>query len=368
MTMSYYKAGLHTHTIRSDGQRSLVSVVEEHYRKGYEILAITDHVTHNINWLQNFTWGVDGSATGGQNDVGMTVERYNEITCGIGRGGRGMLCIPDSWEAGDTNHWPVFMTPGATNLAGVASANGRAHQAHAAWSNIGAGSFTTWLANSVFSGLEIMTDGPDAFRPPSPFGTPLQRRWDRALWSELLVATLPSGRNVFGFANDDSHDNHRVGTSWVMMEMNALTVAEFRLCMDEGRFYCVSRRAVEEGINIFPGVDQTTGDFPLVNAMAPHMGDTVPVIDSIVPTNSSITINARNYSRIDWIGEGFSASPNFVPHVIHSGSSITVTQATTAGAGSFVRANIIGIGNNSIAFTQAYRLHNGEFSFPTRVS
>ena len=38
-----YQAQLHTHTLYSDGTVDVKDVVEEYYRLGYDILAVTDH-------------------------------------------------------------------------------------------------------------------------------------------------------------------------------------------------------------------------------------------------------------------------------------------------------------------------------------
>ena len=94
-----YKTQLHVHTDASDGDVPIKTVVEEHYRLNFDILAVTDHATLNRGWnvltptVPAFRL-VKYERTKMAPIIPMTDERYNEVTNGIGRGGRPMLDVP----------------------------------------------------------------------------------------------------------------------------------------------------------------------------------------------------------------------------------------------------------------------------------
>ena len=100
-TWSHYKANLHTHSTVSDGEDTLAAVIEAYYAQGYDVLAMTEHGVVNKGWdkvpntvpilsyhfLNPF-----------EKPVPLTEERYQEITTGSDRGGRGMTDVPDGIE------------------------------------------------------------------------------------------------------------------------------------------------------------------------------------------------------------------------------------------------------------------------------
>src|SRR6056297_2363078 len=83
-----YKANLHTHTTRSDGRFSPHTVVDNYYRMGYKILALTDHNEVTYPWtdfsnmkpsdrsLERFENGVLGQEA-------LTYENRNPETMGM---------------------------------------------------------------------------------------------------------------------------------------------------------------------------------------------------------------------------------------------------------------------------------------------
>ena len=79
-----YKAALHVHSTNSYGDVnavvSLTQMIEHHYGRDYDILAVTEHNYTTVDWVNDMN--------------GVTQERLNEITSGTGRSGRGMLRIP----------------------------------------------------------------------------------------------------------------------------------------------------------------------------------------------------------------------------------------------------------------------------------
>ncbi|MCL2514272.1 MAG: hypothetical protein FWF08_10255 [Oscillospiraceae bacterium] len=102
-TWNAYKAQLHVHTDASDGDVPVQTVVEEHYRLGYDILAITDHMTPNHGWdiaapAAPIMRLIKYERTKMAPIIPVTAKRYAEITNGVGRDGRPMLDVPFGCE------------------------------------------------------------------------------------------------------------------------------------------------------------------------------------------------------------------------------------------------------------------------------
>jgi len=98
-TWNAYKTQLHVHTNASDGDTPVAKVVEEHYRLGFDILAITDHATLNRGWnvvtptVPAFRL-VKYERTLMAPIIPVSQQRYDEITNGTDRNGRPMLDVP----------------------------------------------------------------------------------------------------------------------------------------------------------------------------------------------------------------------------------------------------------------------------------
>jgi len=100
-TWHAYKTQLHVHTNASDGDVPVQTVVEEHYRLGFDILAITDHATLNRGWnVETPTVPlfrlIKYDRTQMAPIIPVTQARYEQITNGTGpdRPGRPMLDVP----------------------------------------------------------------------------------------------------------------------------------------------------------------------------------------------------------------------------------------------------------------------------------
>jgi hypothetical protein len=149
---------------------------------------------------------------------------------------------------------------------------------------------------------------------------------DRILWDNILKETMPQGRFVWGFSNDDSHSLSANGHHWNVMLMPELTEAALKVSMQTGAFYAIARRDRSASIN----VNGTVGGIR-------------PGISNIVinDANSTITISATNYNRIEWIADG---------NHIHTGATLNIHSYSNE-INSYVRAVIIGDG---VAYTQPF--------------
>jgi len=156
-------------------------------------------------------------------------------------------------------------------------------------------------------------------------------RHDRVLWDGLLENVIPAGRNVWGFANSDSHDIGDIDTSFEVFMMPENTVANVRTAMENGTFFACGRRARPELGDSFVG----EGDYPTVT--------NITVDDS----TDRITVTGADYDTIEWVAKG---------EVIATGNTIDLN-AYEDQIGCYVRAQLKGPGG--ICFTQAFAVDDG---------
>lgn len=111
---------------------------------------------------------------------------------------------------------------------------------------------------------------------------------DRILWDELLSAVIPSGRNVWGFANSDAHVLSDIDTSFMDFVLPDRTEQTVRRGMENGTFFSIGRRAVYELGKDFVG----EGEYPTVTRI------------TVNEDEQSISIEGKNYNRVQWISNG----------------------------------------------------------------
>ncbi len=336
-TYGQYKADFHAHSNESDGSPQPADTVEEHYKKGYDILALTDH---NVT---NTTWNRKDDLTG-KGRTYLTDERLEEITNGIGRDGRDMVAIINSDEQSESDHLNTFFTPfnnesGATlesNIAKTQKLGGICHINHPGRYTGGKNTSGTvgeeasnnpitvqkyvdlFTKYSACVGMEIINklDG-DSYS-------------DRILWDNILKETMPKGRFVWGFSNDDTHSNSATGHSYNMMLLPSNTAENVRAAMKNGAFYASAKVAKREGY--------TVTDIATISDYRP------PIITNITvdQTEDTITIEGNLYDTIEWIADG---------EVIATGNTIDLNQYEDK-VNSYVRAQLKG--REGISFTQPF--------------
>jgi len=323
-----HKASLHVHTDRSDGKASLADTVRRHHKKGYDILAVTDHNVLTQDW---------GAL--------LTAEQKQAA--------EGMIVIPYTIEQSRTDHINTFWTPfnneeGATmdgtlersgQLGGLSILNhpGR-YTGGQAGGKAGASAsddpanvakyVNLFRAHDSAIGMEIINKLDN------------ESRSDRILWDNILMELMPEGRPVWGFSNDDSHSLNAIGYSFNVMLMPELTADAAKLAMESGAFYAVARVARPEKVNAaFLNRVIPSGMFLTWYLLYPK----TPVLDSVTVADSSITVTGRDYRRIEWIADGV---------VIAKGPSLDLNAHADEIQNNYVRAQLVGCAG--IAFTQPF--------------
>ena len=234
-TFNQYKAALHVHTNNSDGSNPMLAVVNEHYRVGYDILTITDHVWKRVNNVEVYkdlitrTW--TQTEWNGVAVTGITEERLQEIEDGtatvpngVERNGRGMLMVPNTAELAlqpGEHELNVFFRfqgdpPQAWTLS-IQDGVKRAHEAGAIFFINHPGRFTGGSIGGS-AGMSASNNPVNInmyanlfMQYPNCIGFEIFNRRDgdsksdRILWDNVLKITVPQGRFVWGYGNDDSH-------------------------------------------------------------------------------------------------------------------------------------------------------------------
>ncbi len=336
-TYGQYKADFHAHSNESDGSPQPYDTVEEHYRKGYDILALTDH---NVT---NTTWNRKDDPTG-KGRVYLTDERYNEIKNGTDRDGRGMVAIQNSDEQSQSDHLNTFFAPfnntsGATlesNIAKCEEVGGISHINHP-------GRYTGGKNTSGTAGEDASNDPKNIQKYVDLFmkynscvGMEIINKLDgdsysdRILWDNILKETMKEGRFVWGFSNDDTHSNSATGHSYNMMLLPENTATNVRAAMESGAFYASAKVAKREGY--------TNTNIDEINDYQPPVITNISVDDK----EDTITIEGDLYNTVEWIADG---------EVIATGNTIDLNDYEDK-INNYVRAQLKG--DEGISFTQPF--------------
>lgn len=344
-TYGQYKANFHAHSSNSDGGQLTKDMVEDHYTKGYDILAMTDH-----NYLTK-SW--DKTARGA-----IALERKIEVEAGAGRNGKGMIGIDNTNEHSHSDHINSFFAnynsasgeTMADTIQSVEELGGITHINHPG--RYTGGSKGGRKGREASSNPDTVKKYVDLFNSyKSCLGMEIVNkldnvsRSDRILWDNILKEMMPSGRFVWGFANDDSHSLNATGYAWNVMLMPSLSQSEARSSMETGSFYAVSCVSRPDGINTsLPNGDSMPGSgrsstLYLLEQSTPSISN---IAVSQTDDTTSISISGADYDLIEWIADGI---------VIATGNTLHINDYQD-GINSYVRAQLKS--ETGIAFTQPF--------------
>jgi hypothetical protein len=168
--------------------------------------------------------------------------------------------------------------------------------------------------------------------------------YDRILWDNLLMYTLPYGKNVIAFSNTDAHDVRNVDTSFSVFMMEENNVENIRATMESGAFFCVSRRLRANDI---------IGPAEPIEAMNTELP--YPVFTSVKVNNHTISVTAKDADVIQWIANGKVIATS----EINDNVPVELNLDEIKGAENFeyVRAEVLSEGG--ICLTQALVIDDG---------
>jgi hypothetical protein len=241
----WLRGNLHCHSTRSDGKRTPQAVIDDYAVRGYDFLMFSDHDVwagpaelagldaRTLALIPGHEVTKDGPhllQVGGRTKAEAREDRQAVIDDVIAAGGFAVVNHPNWFEQFD--HCPHAVMRGWKGFAGVE------------------------IYNHVITRM-----------PGSPYATD---HWDRL---------LSQGRRVWGFANDDAHEDGEAGFGWNMVLGASRDSDAIVAAMARGRFYASTGVAIEsiavEGMR----VTVRTRDAERIAAMGTH-GRRLKVVDA----------------------------------------------------------------------------------------
>ena len=299
-----YKACLHCHTNASDGECPLDEWLGLYYDAGYDILAITDHGVITNGW--NKERRTNGIFNGFKKVTPLSDEDYERITTGSDRGGRGMTDIKGGIECNmavvSKTHVNGYWTTYGQGIWGkendyetapreIEKSGGYSVLNHVGdWvnsNNYPERSHNPFYINYFASiltkyktclGLEIINNTDNCTRA------------DRELWDELLQVVIPQGRNIWGFADDDSEYRDEVGRSFELFPLTVNNEENVKQAMINGAFFAASKYQKNPARE-----NEIDGD------------GLVPIVTNITVDGNKITVECdkeRGCETIEWVADG----------------------------------------------------------------
>lgn len=377
-----YRAAMHAHTSRSDGSGHLADMIKVFYNKGFDIVTIADHdILCDGDWTREYidpdlvhyrlnSWtnelaengmfrlpgaidaatlrSINRGTAGRFENEDFQNPHYRSSYTGFRTQRNGMISSGSySVELSQAMHTLAYFAPiiplrpttQEEKVRLVAEAGGLSVIAHPGRYSGGDNSRNPVAAETAATRSQTVDRKFAMFFDEdlndSLLGIEIFNRLDgesfsdRIMWDRLLSETMepteanPNGRNIFGFANDDSHGFDQIGWNWNVMLMNNLDGDDFRSAMEQGAFYAVTRVARREGINttITNELDhlaygQDTPIVPNIHTMY-KLDQTTPGINNITAGHGVIAIEGRDYDQIEWIADG---------EIIHVGSEFVLAE------------------------------------------
>lgn len=360
-----YKGTTHTHTTFSDAQVDLATMVKEYYNQGYDFLANADHGVTGVEWnkeperqlLYSYQELIGNKCTV------LTDEEFEAITTGtyLDRG-RGMTCVTGANELNNLTltkcHVNGYFLPSDKGNGFGGFENGYDYALKFIDENGGISHINhpgDWLEtnsnpDAVNDPANIKFFGDLILKYDSCYGTEVLNEkngttgYDRILWDNLLMYTLPYGKTVIGYSNTDAHVVKTIDTSFCTFMMEENNVENIKETMMNGCFFATTRILRGNDFEIGPkeGFDVANTDIPY------------PMFTKVVTDGHKITVEAENADTLQWIANG-----KVIMKTEIGDTPVTIDLDDIQGAEDFlyVRAEILGEGG--LTLTQALVIDDG---------
>lgn len=367
-----YKGSLHTHSTVSDAEVDYNDMIFEHYRQGYDFLAMTEHGVTGKAWNEEpvhlplyLYQYITGHKT-----TKLTDEEFEAITTGTypvdGQArGRGMTCVTGGNELNALTaskcHVNGMFLPenvgnnhlgyendheGAVKLAD--KAGGLSFINHPGdWLNSNRDISVVSDPENVhyFSNIILKYDsclGMEVFNERNHV-----TNYDRILWDNVLMECLPYGKRVIGFSNTDAHYYSHVDTSFSIFMMEENTVENIKETMQSGAFFGVTRElGGNDIIGPAEGFDVRDTDLPY------------PEFTELSVDGHTVTVKAKNCNTIQWIANGkIFASKTLEQTADETTYVIDLDSVENAEDFLYIRCELFGEGG--VAFSQALVIDDG---------
>lgn len=367
-----YKGNIHTHSAVSDGDLDYDEMIKEHYRQGFDFLAMTEHAVTGKAWNERpthiplyFYQFLIGNKT-----KPLTDEEFEAITTGTypvdGQPrGYGMTCVAGGNELNGLTltkcHVNGMYLPGNTGNNHLGYENDHEGAVRLA-DKAGGISFINhpgdWLHSNrdhsvvsdpenvhYFSNILLKYDsclGMEVFNEKNSV-TPC----DRVLWDNVLMECLPYGKTVIGYSNNDAHTYSHVDTSYSVFMMKENNEENIKETMQNGAFFCVTRKLpVVENIGPDVEIDARDSEIPY------------PEFTELSVDGHTVTVKAKNCNKIQWIANG----NIFASKEVQQSADETVYVIdldTIEGAEDFLYIRCELFGEGGLTLSQALVIDNG---------
>lgn len=200
----WYKGNLHTHTTNSDGRLSLEQIIDSYKEKGYNFLGITDHgkiTPIDGHSTSNFLLIKGIEIDYGRSEIGATP---HALVVGL----KETIELPEEASMQE-----------AINFA--QSRQGTVLLGHPYWSGL---TLNDILPLTGILGIEVFNTG---------CHRSIGKGFSTVHWDDLLAY----GKNLYGFAVDDTHFPEDIGQGWIMVKAETLSVESILRSIKEGQFY-----------------------------------------------------------------------------------------------------------------------------------
>lgn len=365
-----YKGSLHSHTTYSDGNVDLATMVKEYYNRDYDFLANADHGVTGVEWNRapKKVLLYSYQKLLGYDVAHLTDEEFEAITTGTyptADGtirGKHMTCVVGANELNNLtltkSHVNAFFLPEDVGNGYGGTENGFERAVAFTEENGGLSIINhpgDWLESrddiatvsdpeniKFFGDIFLKYDtclGMEVFNETNSV-TP----YDRILWDNLLMYTLPYGRNIIGFSNTDAHTVENIDSSFNIYMMKENTVENIKATMQSGASFMVTRELPCGNDIIGP-----EAGFDMKNTDVPY-----PVFTKVAVDGHNITVSADNAHTVQFIANG---------KVIYKGAiganDVTLNLDSIEGVEDFqyVRAEVFGDGG--MCLTQALVIEDG---------
>lgn len=367
-----YKGSLHSHTTYSDADDTLPVMVKESYNQDYDFLAISDHGITGVEWnkapdtqlLYTYQLLIDNPYEH------LTDEEYEAITNGtypLYDGtvrNKKMVAVLGANEFNNLsltkNHVNGYFLapdkgngfPGSENelgyeqaLAYIEENGGLSHINHPG----------DWLESNADPDVvndpeSIETIGNLILKYDSCLGIEVLNErngttgYDRILWDNLLMYTLPYGKNVIGFSNTDAHRIGTIDSSYSIFMMKENTVENIKGTMQSGAFFMITRKLrANDTIGPETEIDVMNTDKP------------IPMFTSLTVDGHKITVSAKETDTVQWIANGKVIAKNTVDGT----GTVTLDLDTIEGAEDFQYVRVELFGEGGLCLSQALVIDNG---------
>ncbi len=361
-----YKGTLHTHTTYSDANVDLATMIKEYYAQDYDFVANADHGVTGVEWnrapkmpLLYLYQPIIGNKY-----TTLTDEEFEAITSGTYNDrGNGMTCVIGANELNNMTltkcHVNGYFLPENVGTGFAGFENGFEYSIKFVEKNGGISHINhpgDWLDSN--SNPEAVIDPENVeflsdiiLRYDSCYGIEVFNEdngttgYDRILWDNMLMYTLPFGKTVIGYANTDAHETNTIDTSFMTFMMEENNVENIKKTMTNGAFFMTTRN--------LRGNDFEIG--PKEEISAANSGLPYPEFTKLEVNGHKITVAAKNAQTLQWIANGH------VIKTIEIGTQpVTIDLDEIEGAEDFlyVRAELFGEGG--ITISQALTIDNGE--------